>query len=64
MKFDEFAKIGKSQQQTAPGVPVDGTFGCQLCEEVVYEAEFYLDTRMLVWYCPANHQSYIEDFKI
>lgn len=60
MKYSEFAKA--SPQTKPEGVVIDGTFGCQRCQEQANEAEWFVNEKILQWSCPDGHLSYIEDF--
>jgi hypothetical protein len=59
LKFEDFGKIGKPQA-TGPGVPVEGTFGCQYCDDVCSEATFHPDQKIIVWVCANKHVSNME----
>jgi hypothetical protein len=62
MKFKEF----KGNQPTVKpmGIPVDGTFRCQLCPLTVDEAEYFQIQRVLRWKCEEGHVSLIEKFDL
>lgn len=59
MKFEDFGKIGQ-KKQTGPGVPVEGTFGCQHCEAILFEAQYHPEQSLIVWTCPDRHVSSME----
>lgn len=61
-KFEEF--IGNHNQKIQPGIPIDGSFSCQMCFEVVDEAEYFPTRRLLKWVCSEEHLSYVEDFML
>ena len=43
-------------------VPVEGTFGCQLCYVYCDVAYYVPKIKALTWQCPDGHVSIIEDF--
>ena len=61
-KFEEFMQ--SQQTKLEPGVPVEGSFQCQICYEIVDEAEYFPTRRLLKWVCEDKHISYIEDFML
>jgi hypothetical protein len=44
------------------GIPIDGAFCCHVCNEVVDEATWYQDAKLLMWKCEDGHVSKIEEF--
>jgi hypothetical protein len=61
-KFEEFMQ--SQSQSPHPGIPIDGSFQCQVCFEMVDEAEYFPTRRWLKWTCSESHLSYIEDFML
>jgi hypothetical protein len=59
LKFEDFGKIGK-KQQTGPGVPIEGTFGCQHCDDVCMFATYFPNESLIVWTCVDKHVSSME----
>lgn len=63
MNFDQFVGADKTVEPEV-GVEIDGTFNCQSCSEVVDEALYDMQRRVLKWSCPEGHVSYIKDFSL
>ena len=53
-KLEDF--LGKSKpDKKEPNA--NGSFQCQECDEVVIEAYFNEEERILEWFCSSNHKS-------
>lgn len=62
MKFDEFNK--QTAEEVRQAEILDGTYGCQTCDEHVEEAEWFITQKILRWKCSAGHMSFIEEFSL
>jgi len=63
--------VGNIFEQIASAVPeggeeVGGVFSCQEqgCWDVVEDAVYYPDAKLLTWACDNGHQNKVEDFEI
>lgn len=36
-----------------------GTFQCQHCDEIIYNAKFDEEEGTIIWYCSENHKSQV-----
>lgn len=59
-----FKELGKPKLDNPRGEEVGGAFSCQECYEVVHEARYLEEIKVLTWICPDGHISKIEDFHI
>lgn len=50
--------------QRPVGMEVHGGFQCNICYDTTDKAEYFPNEQLLLWYCDAGHESYIEKFSI
>ena len=55
--LEEFLGKKKPIKESFP--EIDGAFACQECNEVIVNAMFDEDNRIIIWYCSSEHRSQV-----
>jgi len=59
-EFDDLAK--ETANEVRPEPNWEGSYECQNCFELVYQAFYDPQTQTLSWWCSEGHHSFIKDF--
>ena len=53
--------LGKAPKKDLSNLEkINGTYGCQKCDEDVYEAFFDPEELLIIWTCPQEHESRVQ----